>query len=159
VCKYDIDMALPDDVLPDAPAAALNDRLGYLVKHAHQRLRELTARALGPFGITGRECAVLLVIDDRIPLSQQDVAQQLGVDRTTMVAILDELESKGLVERRQDVEDRRRNVVALTKQGTTVLQKATTATKDAEREFFASLTSEEAAEFTRALRKLAFPEG
>jgi DNA-binding MarR family transcriptional regulator len=150
-------MPLDEAALPDAPAPALNDRLGYLVKHAHQRLSELTARALEPFGITGRECAVLLVIDDRIPLSQQDVAQQLGVDRTTMVAILDELETKGLVERRQDAEDRRRNVVALTTRGAAVLQKGTSASKDAEREFFASLSPIEAAEFTRSLRSLAFP--
>jgi DNA-binding MarR family transcriptional regulator len=143
--------------VPGAPAPALNDRLGYLIKHAHQRLNELTSRALEPLGITGRECAVLLVIDDPIPLSQQDVAQRLGVDRTTMVAILDELETKGFVERRQDLEDRRRNVVALTTHGRAVLEKATSATKDAEREFFASLTSDRAAEFTRSLRTLAFP--
>lgn len=150
-------MALTEVAVPGAPAPALNDRLGYLIKHAHQRLNELTSRALEPFGVTGRECAVLLVIDDRIPLSQQDVAQQLGVDRTTMVALLDELETKGLVERRQDLEDRRRNVVALTKLGHATVQKATGATKDAEREFFASLTADETAEFTRSLRRLGFP--
>jgi DNA-binding MarR family transcriptional regulator len=150
-------MALTEVAVPGAPAPALNDRLGYLIKHAHQRLTELTTRALEPLRISGRECAVLLVIDDRIPLSQQDVAQQLGVDRTTMVAILDELETKGFVERRQDREDRRRNVVAVTKHGRAVLQKAASATKDAEREFFASLTSAQTAEFTRSLRTLAFP--
>jgi DNA-binding MarR family transcriptional regulator len=150
-------MPSPEVAVPGAPAVALNDRLGYLIKHAHQRLNELTSRALAPLGITGRECAVLLVIDDRIPLSQQDVAQQLGVDRTTMVALLDELETKGFVERRQDLEDRRRNVVAVTKHGRAVLQKAASATADAEREFFASLTPDAAAEFTRALRTLAFP--
>jgi DNA-binding MarR family transcriptional regulator len=150
-------MPLTEVSAPGAPAPALNDRLGYLIKHAHQRLNELTSRALEPLGMTGRECAVLLVIDNRVPLSQQDVAQQLGVDRTTMVAILDELETKGFVERRQDLEDRRRNVVAVTKHGRAVLEKAASATEDAEREFFATLTSDQAAQFTRSLRALGFP--
>jgi DNA-binding MarR family transcriptional regulator len=88
--------------------------MGYLLKHAQLRMAELNAAALAPFGITGRELAVLLAIDSQAPLSQQEAAGRLGVDRTTMVALIDELEGKQLVQRRQDPADRRRNVVALT---------------------------------------------
>src|SRR5215472_12812762 len=111
--------AVPESAVPggDRPLPALALRLGYLFKHAHQRLSELTAEALAPFGVSGREVGLLTAIDDRVALSQQEVAGRLGVDRTTMVALIDDLEAKGLVRRRQDPGDRRKNVVILTEVG------------------------------------------
>jgi DNA-binding MarR family transcriptional regulator len=140
------------------PLPALAGRLGYLMKHAHQRLADLTGSALVPFGISGRECAVLTAIDDRAPLSQQEVARRLGVDRTTMVALIDDLEHKGLVQRRQDPDDRRKNVVLLTGAGRTTLRGATAATEQAERRFLASLSGDRSVAFTAALRAVAFPD-
>jgi DNA-binding MarR family transcriptional regulator len=67
----------------DQPGPELTTRLGYLLKHAQLAL----------YGITGRELAVLVVLAGREPASQQQAAQRLGIDRTTMVAILDTLES------------------------------------------------------------------
>src|SRR5215469_8753542 len=76
------------------PLPALASRLAYLLKHAQLRLAELTSAAMAPFGVTGRQCAVLIAVDSQPPLSQQGVARRLGVDRTTMVALIDELEGK-----------------------------------------------------------------
>jgi DNA-binding MarR family transcriptional regulator len=143
---------------PDGPPLpALASRLGYLIKHAQQRLAELTAAALAPFGVTGREVGVLTAIDHAVPLSQQEVAARLGVDRTTMVALTDDLEAKGLVRRRPDPADRRRNLVALTAAGRAALRGAGEAAADAERQFLAGLDDPEAAAFRRALRAVAFP--
>jgi DNA-binding MarR family transcriptional regulator len=139
------------------PLPALAGRLGYLLKHAQQRLAGLTATALAPFGISGRQLAVLIAIDDRVPLSQQEVARRLGVDRTTMVALVDELEGKRLVERRPDPEDRRRNVVALTGAGQTTLAGAAEASAKAERQFLAGLSAAEMIEFRQVLGAVAFP--
>ena len=140
----------------DVPAA-LGARLGYLLKHAQQRLAEFTAPALAPFGISGRELAVLMTIDDLVPLSQQDVADRLGVDRTTMVLLIDELENKGLVQRRRDPDDRRKNVVVLTDAGRTTLRDASRASAEAERLFLGPLSGDEAARLRQALRAIAFP--
>jgi DNA-binding MarR family transcriptional regulator len=139
------------------PLPALAGRLGYLLKHARERLGELTAEVLAPFGVTGRQVGVLIAIDDRVPLSQQEVARRLGVDRTTMVDLIDELEDKALVQRRQDPADRRRNVVALTPAGTATLAAASRATQEAERRFLESLPAPQAAAFRDALRAIAFP--
>jgi DNA-binding MarR family transcriptional regulator len=79
------------DGLPDALAY----RLGYLLKHAQQQLAQVAARATAPFGIDGRELATLAVLGADAPLSQQEAAEQLGIDRTTMVAHVDALEEKG----------------------------------------------------------------
>src|SRR5690349_8048710 len=99
-------------------------RLGYLFKHAHARLTELTAETLRPYGITGRELAVLIVLAGQGPASQQEAAGRLGIDRTTMVSFVDGLEAKGLVARRPDPTDRRRNVVVLTDAGKHTLRQA-----------------------------------
>jgi DNA-binding MarR family transcriptional regulator len=138
----------------DGPPAELADRLGYLLKHVQLRLTEVTSAALDPFGITGRELAVLLVIAGREPASQQQIAERLGIDRTTMVAFLDALEHRGLVERRPHATDRRRNVVELTTAGNDLLRRAKRAGDDAERRFLASLGRPAAEELKRALRTL-----
>src|ERR671930_455072 len=83
------------------------DHLGYLLKHAWLRSQEVTGPALAPYGIGGRELAVLLLLAEGESLSQQQAAGRLEVDRTTMVALLDELEAKGLVARRPHPGDRR----------------------------------------------------
>ncbi len=118
-------------------------RLAYLFKHAERLMSELNAEALAPFDIHGRDLGVLLVIDRFEPASQQQVAQRLGVDRTTMVAIIDALEAKGIIARRPDAEDRRRNVVELTPTGQDILRQATAASDAAEAELLASLSPEE----------------
>src|SRR5215475_11094037 len=115
------------------PGPELSRRLGYLFKHAAMRLQELHAQLLTPFGIDARELGVLIVIDGHDPASQQQVAQRMSVDRTTMVALIDTLEGKGLVFRHPDPEDRRRNVIDLTDHGKQTLRRATQASDDAER--------------------------
>jgi DNA-binding MarR family transcriptional regulator len=148
----------PSSKLPGGePLPALASRLGYLLKHAQLRLAELTGVAMAPFGVTGRECAVLIAIDSRAPLSQQEVAHRLGVDRTTMVALIDELEGKGLVQRRRDPDDRRKNVVALTGAGRTTLRQASRAGDEAERRFLSALPRDHAALLKEALRVVTFP--
>ena len=137
------------------PGTELTGRLGFLLKHAQQRLYALTAAALAPYGISGRELSVLLVLDALGPTSQQDAARRLGVDRTTMVGLVDALEAKGLVARHAHAEDRRKNVVELTPAGRTTLREAMAASEKAERQFLAPLTGPDAQQFRDALRALA----
>jgi DNA-binding MarR family transcriptional regulator len=137
-----------------APAPELIDRLGYLFKHAQLRLSELTAAALEPYGVNGRELAVLLVLAGGEPASQQQAATRLGVDRTTMVALFDALEDKGLVARHPHAQDRRKNVVELTAVGRDTLDRATEAGEDAERRFLAPLSGPAARQLKDALRAL-----
>jgi DNA-binding MarR family transcriptional regulator len=133
------------------PATELTGRLGFLLKHAQQRLYELTGAALAPYGISGRELSVLLVLDALGPTSQQDAARRLGVDRTTMVALIDALEAKSVVVRRPYEEDRRRNVVGFTEHGYELFTRARAASDEAERRFLDPLALDDAgAELLRA---------
>ena len=133
------------------PTPRVAERLGYLLKHAQLRHSELIAAAMHPLGITGRQCAVLIAIDDHEPQSQQDVARRLDLDRTTMVALIDELEGKALVSRSPAPDDRRKNVVVLTARGRATLAAALAATAEAETDFLASLSPAEAETFRRLL--------
>ena len=127
-------------------------RLGYLLKHALQRYTELNDAALSALGIDGRELGILLTIAEAEPRSQQEIAERLGVDRTTMVAMLDALETKGIVARRPHAADRRRNVIELTASGTKTVARAIAASDTIEAEFLAPLG--DSAAFRAALPKL-----
>ena len=123
----------------DDQTKPVRDRFGYLLKHARERMAILNAARLEPFGINGRELAVLTVLANGEPPSQLEAAQRLAIDRTTMVMLLDGLEGKGLVGRRADPADRRRNIVVLTAAGRKALQGASRAADDAEAAFLAPL--------------------
>lgn len=141
------------DGLPDALAS----RLGYLLKHVQQRLAQSAGPVMTPFGIDGRELAVLTVLAAELPLSQHEAAELLSVDRTTMVALVDALEAKALVERQRSPQDRRKNIIELTAAGQDCLRRASQARDELERQFLAPLSDELAQQFIRALQILARP--
>jgi DNA-binding MarR family transcriptional regulator len=137
----------------------LSRNLVYLLKHAQLRMAELTTKALTPYGIDGRELGVLLTLAGSEASSQQQAAQRLGIDRTTMVAMLDTLEGKGLVSRHPDADDRRRNVVELTDAGQDILRRAMAATDDAEREFLVPLSPQAAQQLRNSLQTIVTHPG
>lgn len=128
--------------------------LGYLLKHAAQRLTALTDAALEPFDIDSKDFGALRVLAHREPTSQLQAAQTLGIDRTTMVALLDVLERKGVVTRRPDPVDRRRNLVELTEEGLRAYDAAHAAHADAEKAFLAGISASAAGQLRRTLRTL-----
>lgn len=133
------------------------DVLGYLVKQVHQRLSALADAALEPIGIDRKEFGVLRVLGGLEPLSQQGVAAKLGIDRTTMVALIDALEAKGIVTRRPDPADRRRNAIELTAGGRARYRDADAAYAAAEDQFLSPLSRTEVDSFRHALRALLTP--
>jgi DNA-binding MarR family transcriptional regulator len=132
----------------------VKQRLGYLLKHAQLRFHRLSAEAMAPYGVDGRQLAVLRTIENPLPQSQQDVARALGVDRTTMVLLLDELERKFLIHRFVSPDDRRKNVVVVTPSGLDAIAQAGRAADEAERQFLVGLSESDAATFRRLLSAL-----
>jgi DNA-binding MarR family transcriptional regulator len=133
-------------------------RLGYLLKHAQLRFGELVGAALAPLGIDGRQWGALLCLDDQPRSSQAELARWLGIDRTTMVALIDDLETKGLVERRPHADDRRKNTVELTVAGCDIKRRAARLVDDCERRFLATLSERQAQQLRRALELVITPE-
>jgi DNA-binding MarR family transcriptional regulator len=130
-------------------------RMAYLLKRAFITLEELHDEYLTPLGLNARELALLLFLDGREPESQRQAALRLGVDRTTMVGLLDTLEHKDLVIRRPHTEDRRRNVVDLTPAGRATLKRAIRASDRAEQQLLAGLDDLEAAQLRSLLGRVA----
>jgi DNA-binding MarR family transcriptional regulator len=140
---------------PDRPPAVVGESLGFLLKHAQQRYQALQQPALAPLGLNGRLLAVLAVVESEGPALQQRLAERLGVDRTTMVAMIDVLELSRLVRRRRDPADRRGQLILLTAKGETLLPRALEAVVRVEDAFLAGLSSAEQREFRRLLGKAA----
>jgi DNA-binding MarR family transcriptional regulator len=136
------------------PGPVVSQRLGYLFKHAQIRMHELNTAALAPYGIDPRELGILLVIASHEPGSQLQAAQRLGIDRTSMVALLDALEAKGLVSRHPHAADRRRNVVELTDAGRDTAQRAAQASERAEADLLVPLSPQEGDRLRKALQAI-----
>ena len=138
---------------------AHDDVPGYLLKHAYLALEQQALAALVGTGLTVRDLGVLRVIAGGEAQSQQEAAAVLGVDRTSMVALLDALERRGIIARRPAEQDRRRNIIVLTDSGRTVFRKAENRRCETEREFTASLGDTGAAALRQALRTLLSENG
>ena len=98
---------------------------------------------------------VLAVAGQGEPRSQLALAQHLGVDRTAMTYLLDDLEAAGLVERRPDPADRRARRVAPTPDGLALLREVKATLRDVEDGLLAPLDDEERVVLRGMLRRLA----
>jgi len=143
---------------PSADAAdqvrAHDDVLGYLLKHAHRALEQQTEAALVGLDLTVRDLGVLRVIASGEAESQQGAAAVLGIDPTSMVALLDALEHRGIVARRPSERDRRRNIVELTSHGRNLFRQAEDRYAKAEKTFTSPLGDAGAAGLRRSLRSV-----
>jgi DNA-binding MarR family transcriptional regulator len=138
----------------ESPPAVLARRMGFLLKHAQLRYQAIQQPALAPFDLDGRRLAVLVLLDAEGPSLQARLSERLGVDRTTMVALIDSLEAIGLVNRRRDPVDRRGHRVGMTAAGAEVLGRALDAVDAVERDFLLPLSREERAQFQSLLARL-----
>jgi DNA-binding MarR family transcriptional regulator len=101
-----------------------------------------------------KECGALSVLVEEGPLPQQRLGERQGIDRTTMVAIVDNLERKGLVERRRDPRDRRAYSLHATAKGRRALRRADAVAERAEEEFLAPLPARDRERLKQMLRTL-----
>jgi DNA-binding MarR family transcriptional regulator len=127
---------------------------GFLLTRAAQHAIDLAEAALTPLDLKARHYGVLVALDAHQPTSQHQLSQILRIDRTTMVAIVDYLETRGLVERGLNPTDRRTHRVRLTSAGRTAMQRARTALAHADAELVARLSADERAQLTPLLHKL-----
>jgi DNA-binding MarR family transcriptional regulator len=133
---------------------ALLDHLGPLLGRAHEAHRVRSAEALGRLGLSPKGFGALTVLDAEGPLPQIELARRQGIDRTTMVAVVDELEGLAAVRRERDARDRRAYALELTPAGHRLLQRARPALAAVEEEFLAPLPAGDRERLRRALRLL-----
>jgi DNA-binding MarR family transcriptional regulator len=112
-----------------------------------------TAEVLGSVGLTPALFAVLNVIGAREGAIQQELGSALGIDRSTMVSLIDQLESAGLAGRRPSATDRRAREIAITPKGRRLLKQARGLISQVEDEVLAALTSQERRDLLGLLRR------
>ncbi|MFG2755012.1 MarR family winged helix-turn-helix transcriptional regulator [Streptomyces wuyuanensis] len=130
------------------------DRLGFLLARNGAIANSRVHHAFETCGLAARQGTTLMLLGRSGFMSQQALAAALSVDPSVMVAILNDLESARLVERRRDPSDRRRHIVAITEAGRRQLAKAQEAVAEVEQGLFADLTPDEVAALRRLLARV-----
>ncbi len=127
--------------------------LAWLLYKAHWALASELTAALEPVGVSARGYHVL-----RAALSgehtQTELAEMVGLDKTTMVATVDELEGAGLAERRLAPHDRRARIVSVTTGGKRKVAEAEKVKERVQQEVLGGLSAREGQALMDALSKL-----
>jgi MarR family transcriptional regulator, lower aerobic nicotinate degradation pathway regulator len=103
----------PDPELPPS----MRDRVPFLLYRAAEASHALANQMLAQIGLTARKAGILTLITESGPMTQKALGTALRIDRTTMVALVDDLEARGLAERRRHPRDRRAFLVTVTPAG------------------------------------------
>ena len=124
------------------PAEVISSTTGYLLMKLADLATSRMEQALRPAQLRGRTLRVLAYVHG-VELSQRDLCRQTGIDRTTMISVVDELESLAYVRRHRDPSDRRKHFIGITDDGRTALSGALAAVRQAEEDFLACLGEDE----------------
>lgn len=128
---------------------------GYLMARLGEASRRRFHKALEPEGLHPRHFGVMTMLAAHPGMSQHQLHEKTAIDPSSMVAVIDELEERGLAERRPDPADRRARQVFLTEQGEQTLQRIRGLAAGLQREFFGALTAQERKTLHALLLKLA----
>jgi DNA-binding MarR family transcriptional regulator len=140
-----------------AETPVLHRHLGRLLRDTHLRAHDMARERL-PGGRHPRDWGVMAVIDEDGPVSQQQLAELIGVHRTMMVGVIDALERDGLVARTRNPDDRRSYALELTGAGEQALARTTPEILATEREFMRALSAAGRARLAELLRALVSAE-
>lgn len=113
------------ELAPDTPEPLL-ESIGFMITRLHIRMHRDFAAALEPLRIEPRHFGVLAALTALGPAPQAELARSLGVSGASVVQMVDELERRGLVERRRLESDRRSQVLHLLPEAAPVLGQART---------------------------------
>ena len=123
--------------------------------HAAQKFAE----CLRPTGLSPALAGNLRILDAAPAITQQALAGALGTPPSRLVALVDELESKGLAERRENETDRRRYALCLTAKGRSVLQTIGALVREHQNSLLAALSEEERQQLRALLMRIADHQG
>jgi MarR family transcriptional regulator, lower aerobic nicotinate degradation pathway regulator len=137
---------LPEELV--GSSTFLLQRLGFAAK-------EQAMKAYEEVGLHPYHHAVLVALSEGSHETQGAIADALGYDRGQLVGLLDELEERGLLERRRDPNDRRRHLVQITAEGKRTLRNLRRLARQLEAEFLEPLSVNERAQLHSLLLRLA----
>ena len=133
----------PPGPLPPGLHAALVRNTGYLISRTGMYAQRRFAERMESIGLTPRMWGALNVIDAEGPVTQQQLGREIGMDPSTMVSTIDELEAKGLVQRRPHPTDRRAHALHITDAGRDTLTRGRGLAREAQNELLAPLSADD----------------
>ena len=144
---------------PSPPPADATDGIGFLLSQVASHASARFAGRLEPLGFKPAHAGVLGVIREADGLSQQALGERIGMFPSRLVGLIDEMEGRGLVERRSRPSDRRSYALYLTQAGRAALEQIGQVSREHQEEIFASLSDVEKAKMVGFLRRIAAEQG
>ena len=130
----------------------LRDGFGSLVARAARQWRRAVNRRLQPFGLTEATWLPLIYLARApTPMRQKDLAAALGLDGSSVVRLLDALETSGHIERREEGKDRRAKIITVTARGWSIIEQVETVSREVRNATLLGLKNDELAQATRVL--------
>ena len=127
---------------------------GHLIRRAHQLSVSIFAEKTAAFDLTPVQFAMLNALMDEPGEDQVTLADKVAFDAATSGAVIARLEAKGLLRRDADPKDKRRKLLAATKEGEDIVVAMKAAVGDVQTQLMKPLSDDEAKQFTRLLDKL-----
>ncbi|MEZ0092938.1 MarR family winged helix-turn-helix transcriptional regulator [Streptacidiphilus sp. EB129] len=121
-------------------------QIGLLLRRAHRRAARAFGDELQSLGVENRHAGVLLQLAQAGPVTQRQLIDALGSDKSSMVRTIDEMEARGLVVRRPHPTDRRAHAVVTTEAGLAVLAEVRNRAEDTGRRLLHCLPPAEQAQ-------------
>jgi DNA-binding MarR family transcriptional regulator len=138
-----------------SPLNRVAGRPTWLLSRANARSQGLLADAFAAHGVRGYHFRLLAALEQYGPASQADLGRHAGIDRSDVVATLNDLVADGLARREPDPADRRRNIVSVTRRGAGTLTRLDAILDEVQDAVLAPLTAHERKSFVRLLAKLS----
>ena len=131
-----------------------NNRLGALISLTARQWRRAVDHLLEPYGLTEATWLPLLrVARAKEPMRQKDLAESLGLDCSSVVRLLDNLQSKGLIERREGT-DRRAKAIYLTADGQATVDRVEGVSRQIHERVLAGIPAEDIETVSRVLEQI-----
>jgi DNA-binding MarR family transcriptional regulator len=149
----------------DSPAGqsgvpeALKHYTGFLLSKMGMVAQRRFSARLDSVGLTPRMWGALNVLEREGAITQQGLCKGIGMDPSSMVSTIDELEAKGLVERRPHPTDRRAHALHVTDAGRETLARGKRVAHEAQEELLAPLDEQEREQLRGLLLRLAIASG
>jgi MarR family transcriptional regulator, lower aerobic nicotinate degradation pathway regulator len=101
----------------DAMPSRVAEMPTWLISRAYAHSHRLLAEGFASAGVRGYHYRLLAALEEFGPASQAALGRRTSIDRSDVVAVLNDLAGRGLIERSADPDDRRRNVITITPAG------------------------------------------
>ena len=138
----------------DAMPSRLNEMPTWLISQTALHAHRLLAQGLAAMSSNGYQYRLLAALEEFGPASQAALGRRTGIDRSDVVAALNDLAERGLVDRSVDPADRRRNIITVTAAGNEWFQQLDSVVAEVQDMLLAPLSPAERKQLTRLLSRI-----